>query len=1178
MSKAGQSTFTGISDQADITLFYLLQASKRSDFQKIIIEGKEWEDFTLVYGGYSEDYEVKSYKRQLAFSDIRTIVAKKLNKQYGEKDKFKIVVRKLSKKFRDCYEYVHDYIHWIEAKGFKKDSIAKEFLNKKWSEGEICFLARVELIEFNNIKNIHWQISEYFAFEQQFYYDSQDQKSIVSQFFKDIMEKGKSGGAITQKDFREKTSAFEAHIADCPTKLDPNLTVGRRILNIKDNLSTLERLKELGHKTYLAQLTGYPRLIFYLCDELEKSNFYVDDFSFFIDKILLKQHYVRLALRILEKKWAQDKVTAEYLIDFVTNNYKKLSYDFNYDEALRILKDIAQKDVEGKFEQKITDFLKKEILLPFSKERKKRFQRGKRCWREDEHVAEILRIFLERTKNKKDFVDFIFGYFDFTSDDFENVIETHPLIYSFVRDFIKENLEINFNYVVRKVSEQFNIQYNGKYKGYEWIGSGISQAGSSYSIADKGVVRLLFQPLFLKLYDENPHEAWRFFRQRILDKAKKGATKDNPAYLKRTLMPILLKRLQDEALTTKEKKESFKYLENILWIKKGIPNTSEIIFSELRGSDLNKIGLDKVMQLINIDSFKYKRRNYPGGYPTNLFAISTLISLIKLGYRPAKDFYLDLIRKPDFVKRDRHYDSFEQIVAQGLPETDPDFIVEIFRNIDFEKYLNSFEEDIVWDKSGLISGLIKKNWQDKTTRGQQIITALLKDKTPSKKVLEFLAGPIRDLAQHDAIKTYELLSPYLQSKDIFWKTFQHNSYARESIVSMAEDLVKIKHYDEAKHIVDLCIDDPDPETDEKSEFNYHLKVKNGEKESLITSVRGKLAWVIQKVAVTNEPESMEYAFEKTKVLLDLDGGLAKKLGYAEADLYVRAQALVPLIELSHPWRRRKLNEYKSGLGDAVKHLAFDVMNVAAEQFKSKEAAPKSICEYLVSVFSYVRDLTTDEAKSVLSFFEERQETSAHFLFTYFAEFNEDNSFDPSYFKEKLKEMCLKDNPFKQSFAWEFWRMADENNEKKTTNFERIEKYWKLLFEEYDQQVFDDIYRTLDTTLTWPNKYAEHKNLLKAALEKEILFYKNSKQPAQLWEPGSKTLQILFNKDVSDFLEVLHVVVWGLNDAVATKIEIHYFFMRDWINTFKSVQPTEEQKKIYNEIESALKNLYPEYIS
>lgn len=45
---------------------------------------------------------------------------------------------------------------------------------------------------------------------------------------------------------------------------------------------------------------------------------------------------------------------------------------------------------------------------------------------------------------------------------------------------------------------------------------------------------------------------------------------------------------------------------------------------------------------------------------------------------------------------------------------------------------------------------------------------------------------------------------------------------------------------------------------------------------------------------------MKYAFEKTKILLNLNGSLAIKLDYDEPDYYVRFQALFPLIERAHP--------------------------------------------------------------------------------------------------------------------------------------------------------------------------------------------------------------------------------------------------------------------------------------
>jgi len=1127
----------------------------------------------FFFDDHNEDYEVKSYRRSLSYADIRSIVAKELTKQYGEKDIFKIIIRKVSRKFRDDYEYIRKYLYWIQLKELSKDAIVEKLLSKRWSIDEILFLSKVEIIEFKKIENIHKLISEYFALEDPFYLSEQDQESIVARSFRKIMQKGKQGGTITRKDFLDTLNIFKKNIVEKSESFSPDKDLGEKVGKIKQFLSSENKLKGLFSPKYLTPISSTPRLIFYLADKLEQTQFHANSFILFIENILLKQDYVGLTFRILEKKRVQNKIDDEYLLHFLITNYKKLFYDFNYDDALRIIRKIVEKDTQGLFVDKVLNFLKKEILIPFKEKVKRREGRRKKRWTEVEQVAGILKTFFERTEHKKDLINFIFEYFDFTGDDFENVVETHPLVYCIVRDFIKENLLKNFDYVVKRISGQFNDRYEDKYKGYEWMGHGITQFGRNYSITDKGVVRLLFEPLFAGFYELNPKKAWEFFKERLLNKAVTRATRNSPIYLKRALVSTLLQRLEDRKLDSKERQVSFQYLENILRMKKSLPDTSEIIFYKLRGRDLNKIGYDKIMELIEIDSLKYRRKDYDGGYPTNLFVISMLSDLIKLGHRPAKDFFVELVKKPDFARRDREYDSFELLVASGIPESDPDFIVEIFNNLDFEDYINSFESDFVWDKSGIITGLIKKDWQNNTKKGKKIINALLKDKIPSKKVLEFIGSPIRNLAGEDALKTYKIFSPYLKNKYVFWKTFQNNSYTRESIVSLAEELVKSKYYKEAKKIVNLCLTDPDPETHSREEeFNYHLKVKQGEEESVITSVRGKLAWVIQRFVISNEPNLMKYALKMTKTLLDLDGKLAEKLGYTECDLYVRLQALVPLIELAHPWRRKKLNEYQKGLGDSVKKLAFDVVDITDRQFKLKEAKPKSMLRYLVSIFSYIRDLTTDEAKRILKFFEDHEQTEAYFLFIYFAEFNRDESFDSNFFKKKLREICEKRSTFRESFSREFWITAEDDNKEKTNNFEKIEQYWKLLFNEYQKEVFEDLYRTLEITLTWRSKYEGHKELLKTAFDKEINYYKGAGKPVQLWEPGREIFEIL--RDYSDeaFLEVFYGLIKNLNE------NIHYFWIKDWIVTFKSIKPkTKNQRTLCSNINSILRKLYPEYL-
>jgi len=1174
MSKAGQGTLTGISDQADVALLYLLQVCNRPDFRRVIVEGKEWEDFTIVFDDHNEDYEVKSYRREISYRDIRTIVIKELRKQLEEKDILKIVVRKLGKRFKNDYESVHNgLMYWIPLKYAVISPVLQRFSKKGWSKYEVFFLSKVEIVEFEGIDNIHQQVSEHFAFKHPFYFDHEDQRSIICRFFKDIMNKGRCGGFITQEDFLDKLTTFEKHVASPPTQFSPTLSVGRKILNLKnDFLSSTTKLQNLNQKTYLSQLTAYPSLIFYLSDELQKRPFHVNDFRFFLEKILLKKDYVRLALRLLKKKWTESKVDDDYFLDFITENYKRLLHHLNYDDALGILKEITKKDIRGTFEKKIYDFLEKEIFIPF-REKKRQLSKKRRGWKEDKIVADILEMFYQRVKSKRGFIDFLFKYFDFTRDDCRNVTETHPKIYKIVKEFVALDLNTNFPYVVQKITSQFNHNYKGKYKGYEWSGSGVSQVGSSYFITDRGVVRLLFEPLFSEMYKADPKGAWEFFKRKILEKARTSATRESPVYLKRALVPILLGCLDNEDADKQNKKEALLYLENILLIKKGIPNTSEIIFDGLRRRDLKRIGLSNVMRLIEIDSIKYKRDDNPAGYPTNLFAVDTLCTLIRSNYLPAKNFFINLLDKPEFIRRDELYDSFELLVAQGIPQSDPDFIVEIFRRFNFEKYLNKLESDTVWDKSGLIAGLIVRDWQDGTNKGEKIVDALLRNRTPSKKVLDFLAGSMRVLSEKDALNTYRLFSRYLKDTLLFRNTFKNNDYIRQNIVWLAEELAKKKHYDEAKTIIDLCIDDPDPQTnDREGDFNYHVQVKQGEERIGISTVRGTVAWVLRQFAANNDPRLMEYALQKTRILLDLDGELAGKLGYAEPDLYVRVQALYPLLELAHTWRRKELNGYKPGLGDSVKTLAFEVVETTDRQCKSKETRPKALLRPLASVFSNIRDLTADEAGRIVRFFEDYEVTEAHVLFIYFAEFDQDKSFNSTFFKKKLREMCKNKNSFKANFSGQFRIIVDDDNKKKTKNFERIEQYWKLLFEEYQQEVFDDLYRTLEITLTWPKKYRAHKELLKKALKREIAYFKNKKVAVQLWDPGTEIFHTLKEHSDDDFLEVFSFLAKNLNE------NIHYFHMKDWIAIFRSIKPrTNGQKSLYAEVELLLKDLYAEYL-
>lgn len=1179
MSKAGQNTFTGISVQADVSLMFLLESCKRTDLNKIIVEGDKWEDFSLIFNEHNEHFEVKWHSRAITYADIKKIIEKELVKTYGEKDRLKIIVKNLSAEFRRDFEYLKRYLWWLPKKDHRNDPIIKRFSNKNWPINNIYFLLRSEIFELKEYDYIYRRLVEYFAFKDPFYLSHYDLESIVARSFRTIMLKSSQGASITRQEFMTTLGDFKKSIAQKSESFSPEVSILNKVEKLSSFFKSEDLFAKLNHPKYLSPISDKSRLIFYITDKIEQSDFHVQSFEFFIKKILLKNDYVRLVLRLLENKWEQKKVENKYLLNFLFDNYSRLTGVFNFGETLRLLVKIAKKDVIGEHDPKILNFLKSEVLAPIIKdetEKSKQRLHGEDI-EEQRCVVSLIEFFYNRSTDKDELIKFILEHFDFTEDLHPYVVNTHPNIYQLVKEYVKSDFEHHFDSVIKKICNQFSLKHRGKYQGYEWSGSGISQSGSNYSISDLGVSRNLFGPLFSEMYTEKPNQSWELFKHKILDKSSGKITKKNPLFLRRSLVTIILGRLSDDGLNKSEKEEALQYLEAIVLIKKGFPGTSEIVFDQLRRRDLAKVGFKSVLTLIHLDSEKYTSREFSEGYPTNLFVISTLLNLVKGNYQPAKEYFLELIKKPDFFERDQWYDSFELLSSIGVAEADPEFIIRILKKIDIEEYLNKLTRSDIWYKSGILTDLIKMDWQSGKSRGVELITELLKPKNPSQLVLEFLSSPIRDLAQEQPLKTYQLFENYLRSKQTFQEKFKYNKYVRQNFVWLAQELAKNSHYDQARQIIELCIYDPDPITNNTEEdFNYHLQVKKGEGTTTISTVRGTLPWVLKYFAASNQAELMKYSLEKVEILLDLDGKLCKKLGYSEPDYYVRLQALIALIEIAK--RREVLNSFQNGLGDYVKALSFRVLDNLINTIKTSNARPTSIVNILVNIFSYIRDLTTNEARKTLNFFEEQKEADAYFLFIYFAIYREkqfkSKPFQSKYFKEKLTDICLSKNVFRQKIAWYFWRIVEDKSGKNKRNFDVIEEYWSLLFEVYEEDIFRDLYHVLEHTLCWPEKYQSHKELLKKAIKKETEFFKNLREPKHLWTVKKEIFEILKTSSVNDFLDCCDFLI----RSISFNDNINYFVMPDILKMFHLIKPsslTKNERDLYSKVKSELKERYPE---
>lgn len=1173
MSEAGQFNFTGISAQADITLFYLLNVIGRTDFQKIIIEGKEWEDFTLVFDDHTEDFEVKWHERPLSYREIRSIVKKELTKSLRKDDKLKIVAKKVSKSFVRDYTYIRESLPWWIAARKKnpiQNAIFKKFIDKGWKDQEIAFLFKTEIKEIKDDNYISARIMEYFAFKDPFYLGDEDLENLVSRSFRRILKEGAKGKSISKQDYLMMLKQFKDSIAKKSESFFNN-PIAKKIGNINDFFVSEKAFQKINDDKYLSPISATPRLIFYITDRLEKLDYNFKSWKFFLEKILVKQNYIFIAMRLLKAKWEDNKVGDPIILDFILDNFHNLFHEFNYSEALRIIIKITKHDSQGIFGKKILDFLKKEVLVKFKVQREKTVNIQAKYSDFGDDLADGIDLLYEKSKDKKQFIEFIFEYFDMTGSGLSD--ETSSKIFEIIRKYLAKDINSNLKDVTFRICNQFDFIYGGKYQGYEWSGGAVGHWGSSYSINDIRVVSYVFRPLFNSMYAECKQKSWNFFKKNILDQAIIRPTKENPIFLKRALVGILIERSTNTSLNSNERFGAFKYLKNLLRMKKGIPGTSEIIFQDLEGTNLEKFRPKLIMDLIHIDARKFKSKQYPGEYPTNIFVIKLLFSLIKNDYSPAKKYFLQLVKKLNFYEMDRWYNSFDLMHQMGIADKDPVFVCDFLNIINLEDYLNSLERHDIWDKNDILTDLIKKDWEENANYVGPYIKKLLAKKDHSKQVLEFMAGIIHDLSKIEPLKTYKLIEISLQSKQVYSQSFQANSYIKQNVVWLAEELAKRKKFMLAEKIIQLNCEDPDPVTNNRpSDFNYHYQVKNGKDVHTISTVRGTVAWVLRYLSASNILKHMKFAYRKTLLLLDLEGKLAKKLGYPEPDNYVRLMALISLLELVK--RRNLMNKYEPGLGDKVKTTSLDIIRCLKTQINSTKKIPKHLLINLFYVFSYIRDLNTEEAKQVVQFFLENEITEAVGLLIYFSIFRnkqfKEIAFSSKYFKGELSKICETDNLFREETAKQFLIRLSDKEAISYHDFIKVEKYWVKLFSHYNRNVFHNLYRTLAITLKWKSKYKAHLTLLKDAMLKEIKYLRELEQYVQYWGIDSKIFQILIKQNTKDFLEVFLLLLKNINES------FHVFSMDSWIFLYNSIKPTNEvQKRLAKKILKRLKELYPE---
>ncbi|OVE77682.1 hypothetical protein BVX98_02155 [bacterium F11] len=361
----------------------------------------------------------------------------------------------------------------------------------------------------------------------------------------------------------------------------------------------------------------------------------------------------------------------------------------------------------------------------------------------------------------------------------------------------------------------------------------------------------------------------------------------------------------------------------------------------------------------------------------------------------------------------------------------------------------------------------------------------------NKDLLQKWFVPLSRLGDNHQDKLFSVVRKFIQNhkaSDIF-----PDKYVRQEIVKMGEWLISKKRIGESCWLIDRFIDDPDPEIpaedNDENDNRYHNEIIEGKDISIITTVLGHLAWVIQKLTV--HKEHIEKAFSYTLKLTKHN------------NLYVKLESLIPLIEISA--RRSWLDKasYKT-----FHKLVFDLLS----NYGQYPAIAKRLCH----VFYHFKEITSSEAVKVLNTLRISSESAP--LFIYFSifrkkHFSHQEPYDPSGPIKCMEDVIFQttgNRNLQRSIAWQFWRILQNNRDV----FDDLKQYVPLLLKgPHDGTIYQHIKSIIDE---WFDREPSTCKVWTIELLRKVEEYSKLKGPQDFFE-SNKLFEHLANHAPETFV-------------------------------------------------------------
>lgn len=1134
----GPSTQRGINAQNWAAMSLFLQFVKREDFRYIGFEGEKLEDFHLVFDdGKKIVCESKDYKLDLYH--IRKVLDKIVkHAQITDQDEILIICREVNKEAKNL----------IENFKYFKDVIKEKFTSKKhkYKKEHLRLLPQVKFWEVDgdlNVKAVQALVAELLVV---WVPDHQLKEITDSLVVRKVYFGSQEGATLSKKDFIQLLEERKKQIAEDSGYYDER---ERKEKHLKEILKALKnpKLKQWVNNQ-IAALTDKPDLHFFTLKKLEKQdNVNLQD----LDRLWeasIKGTFSIEVFKIFKKNITQD-VNRKYFLEFIPKIINSLAgfyrERFLETDIIKVCRSIITKT--SKYDREVFEVIKQ--LLTVSSQEKFYVKRKRDTSWEREELAKLLKDLYENTQGnnfKKEIVKFIKSSYNLVEDDGKFWHYTPLPIFSIARKHVEKDVENGILELKKLATQQYSEFYKRfgrklEFEGWELMGSSISGWGKDVSISDKHFITKVIKPVLEDYHKRERGKAWQFILKNCITRKESQVSKNKPDFLNRAVIGILVK----EHSRAKYKKEAFDILSDFIKMKKGIPWKADLIFQAVRDTKLKD---KEKWALVEVSLKAYKN------LPVNVFVEQITSDLAAKNHKRAIRVIAAWAKNPEYAKR--HTIGSFDIVDNVLKLLDnpktfnegAEILKGFVTSDDFIKKDNSWK---TWDIAKALAIILEKDFE----KGLEILNKLNSPKKPSLNQQTLIASSLYNLAKDgekkaDMIKKayYEFLKPALDELNNDIKKIEAkftNRHARESLIQFGEGLALEGLYDEALSLVRIFIKDSDPilenyPDDKEGTFNRHEKVKKGEDDFSIGTVRGWCAWVIQKLVVPRDFSKIDRTRQIIEEVLPLLEELTNDSNY-----YVRVQACIPLLELVKN-RHTILPENRKERFLPME-IAECIENIAFAMLKNKENHKlRAVMKHLAMVFTYMRSLTEKEAMRALEIFlsTEIDEVIEKIdpLFIFFAEFRKNafkdknakilfgekwaeiRNFNDQKFKKLLIDLLKNGSEnVKAHLAWRFWQLPKEPGMDFDKGIKISMRYLPILTQKYSQKVFSNIYYFIKEYVD--KKFNECFKLWIKCIKTESKYFKDNwtedKLHEMYWWPffynGKVLVKILENKGVEEFL-------------------------------------------------------------